>query len=490
MKAKLFLPIIIAIAALLSCGVESREAEAVDASPAIFPDYVGVTIPPNIAPLNFKLKQEQPAVINICLQDESGDKKGKTLSLRSSKGYFMFSRRGWKKLMSEAAGKQLNISVSSKTDTGWVRYLAFPIYVAEEKIDPILVYRKIAPGYRMWNSMGIYQRNLESFSEKPILENKQTDNNCMNCHSFCAGDSEKMVFHQRATHAGTYICTEEGIEKLDTKTDSTISAFVYPYWHPGGRYLAFSTNDTKQDYHFTDPNRIEVFDTGSDVVIYDTKGHKIITSPLLSSAAHLETFPCFSPDGSKLYFCSADSLSMPQEYRKMRYSLLSMDFDPQSGQLGTTVDTLYNASLSWGSATFPRISPDGKYLIFTHSEYGTFPIWHKDADLRIVDLHTGGSLNVGSLNSDEVESYHSWSSNSRWIVFSSRRQNGLYTAPFMAYISPEGEVGKPFLLPQSSPDYYDIVLHSFNIPELVKSELRIDRAELVRISKYGNSKKL
>ena len=89
------------------------------------------------------------------------------------------------------------------------------------------------------------------------------------------------------------------------------------------------------------------------------------------------------------------------------------------------------------------------------------------------------------MNSTHVESHRSWSRDRRWFVFSSRRENGLYTAPYIAYLSPDGQAGKPFLLPQASPDYYDLTLRSFNIPELVKGPIQVDRQELIHISKYG-----
>ena len=102
-----------------------------------------------------------------------------------------------------------------------------------------------------------------------------------------------------------------------------------------------------------------------------------------------------------------------------------------------------------------------------------------------MDLQARTTRPARELNSPDVESYHSWSSNSRWFVFSSRRDNGLYTAPYIAYLSPDGTLGKPFLLPQASADYYDLTLRSFNIPELVKGPVQVDRQELIRVSKYG-----
>ena len=463
---------------VVACQPSLPEAQAVTEQPEIFPDYRDVTIPCNIAPLNFRLREVAPAIVSL----SAG---GEELRLKAADGAFSIPMRGWKRLLAAAEGNAITVTLYAEGPEGWRRYAPFAWQVAAEPIDSCLVYRKIAPGYRMWNRMGIYQRNLTNFDEEAILDNKQTNNNCMNCHSFCQQDPDRMLFHQRMTHAGTYLIQQGQIEKLDTKTEQTISALVYPYWHPSGRYVAFSTNETKQDFHYADPNRVEVFDLRSDVVVYDVERHQLLTSPLLSAAAHWETFPCFSPDGKQLYFCSADSVAMPEDYREVRYNLLRVSFDPEQGTFGTQVDTLFHAEKEGLSARFPRISPDGEQLMFTASAYGNFSIWHRDADLYLLDLRTGHYQPMEAVNSPNVESYHSWSSNSRWFVFSSRRENGLYTAPYIAYLSPDGQVGKPFLLPQASPDYYDLTLCSFNIPELVKGPIQVDRQELIHISKYG-----
>ena len=122
----------------------------------------------------------------------------------------------------------------------------------------------------------------------------------------------------RMDYGGTYVINGNEIEKLNTKTDKTISALVYPSWHPSGNYVAFSVNTTKQMFHTTDRNRVEVFDCASDVVIYDIHKHVIVTSPLLSSKTSFETFPTFSADGKTLYFCPVESMNIPNEYKKVK----------------------------------------------------------------------------------------------------------------------------------------------------------------------------
>ena len=138
--------------------------------------------------------------------------------------------------------------------------------------------------------MGLYQRNLENYTEMPIIENKMSGRNCVNCHSFCMQNPDKMLFHMRETYPGTLLIDGDKIEKLNTKTEQTISSLVYPSWHPSGKYVAFSVNNTKQGFHANDRNRIEVFDEASDVVVYDVKKHEIVTTAKLFSKDAFETF--------------------------------------------------------------------------------------------------------------------------------------------------------------------------------------------------------
>ncbi len=335
----------------------------------------------------------------------------------------------------------------------------------------------------MWGEMGIYQRSVENFVEKPVISNRGTGNSCVNCHSFCAGNGNRMMFHQRSNYAGTYLVDGRNVEKIAVEENGKPYGLTYPYWHPSGKYIAFSSNETHQDFHYSDKNRIEVYDMASDIIIYNVEKRKAFTIPTLSSLANYETFPTFTTDGKALLFCSADSVRMPTEFRNVRYNLLKIAFDPATGSFASQVDTLYNANKQGKSATFPRVSPDGKYLLYTLSDYGNFSIWHREADLKLLNLATGETDSLPQVNSLDVESYHSWSSNSRWFVFASRRLDGQFTRPFIVHIDEQGHCSKPFLLPQESPDYYDRSLFSFNIPELSKTATSISEVDLLKASK-------
>jgi Tol biopolymer transport system component len=316
--------------------------------------------------------------------------------------------------------------------------------------------------------MGIYQRRLEDFEETAVISNHLTGHNCINCHSFPNQDPNQMVLHMRGKRGGTYLFQSGNITKLNGKVSDKIPSLVYPSWHPSGDFIAFSTNQTRQAFHFNDENRIEVMDYSSDVLLYDVKNNEVMTVPQLFSDKAFETFPHFSPDGKTLYFCSAEAQKMPEDYQKVKYSLCSIAFNPDTRTFGNQVDTLYNGKETGKSVSFPRVSPDGKFLAFTLSGYGNFSIWHKDSDLYLANLQDGTIVPLEGANSDNVESYHSWSSNSRWLVFSSRRIDGLYTHPHLIHIDAEGKAGKPFILSQKDATFYSSFMQSFNIPEFVK----------------------
>lgn len=466
-KHSVFFILLILISA---CSSKPVVAEAEKAElPVIFPDYVDCTIPFNIAPLNFRLEMPYD---DARVQLTTGEQ---TWEVKAGKQQFTFSASRWKEMLEKAKGAAITVRILVSEEGKWVAYPPFQWIVSEDKIDPYLAYRLIEPGYELWNQMGLYQRNLETFEETPIMENQLTKNNCMNCHSFCMQNPEQMVFHMRGEIACTLLLNGDRVERINTKTPHTISSLVYPAWHPSGRYITFSVNNTKQGFHINNRNRVEVFDSKSDVVVYDVEKHEIFTHNALFSPEAFENFPAFSPDGKTLYFCSADSCAMPEKFEEVKYHLCSIAFDPDTRTFGNRVDTLYNAYTEGHSASFPRVSPDGKRLLYTLGNYGGFAIWHKEANLYMIDLEKNKHYPLDAVNSNDAESYHSWSSNSRWIVVASRRIDGLYSRPFIAHIDAEGKPGKAFLLPQKKADYYSWFMKSYNVPEFVKGKVKDHR---------------
>ena len=86
------------------------------------------------------------------------------------------------------------------------------------------------------------------------------------------------------------------------KTDQTIAACVYPYWHPGGEYIAYSTNNTRQSFHTVKDERVEVLDLESDIVVYHPADHRLLLCDSLQKERQVRDLPCVLPDGRTLYF--------------------------------------------------------------------------------------------------------------------------------------------------------------------------------------------
>lgn len=181
--------------------------------------------------------------------------------------------------------------------------------------------------------------------------------------------------------------------------------------------------------------------------VLDTRTNELILSPLLQTD-DLEIFPAFSHDGKWLYYSTSKPCRVPAEYEKVKCSLCRIAFDAEKGVFGETVDTLLNGPATDKSYVLARPSYDGRWLMYCASSRGNFPVSQNDADLWLMDLKTGESRELKELNTPQSESYHNWNGNSRWFVFSSKREDGMYTKLYLASIDARGKVSKPFLLPQ------------------------------------------
>ena len=451
--------------------------------PDIFPDYCDITIPPNIAPLNFSIKENGRA-FKVIASDEANDYQ---VTINSKGRNIIFPEDKWKKLTAKSRGNKIRFKVYSfdSEKNNWKRFEDFFMNVANEPIDPYLVYRLIYPGYYSWSHIRIMQRSIESFSEESLLENQILDMNCMNCHSFNQNNPERFLVHIRGSKGGTYFIEGDKITRRDLKIDAMPGSATYPAWHPGGRYVAFSSNQVRQNFYSIATKNIEVFDLVSSLIVYDIKNNDIVLVYDSDTTKYHKTFPSWSPDGSWLYFCRAPQATTSsnvtmEDIMRTKYDIVRIPFNPESGSFGES-EVVFSASEIGKSASFPRISPDGNYLVVTVADYGTFPIWHEEADLYIIDLRTGRFKKM-DLNSDDTESYHTWSSNGKWLVFSSKRIDGRSARPFIAYFESWDKTGKPFVLPQKDPDHYETMLESFNIPEFVSGKIRFTPRDFERAS--------
>lgn len=452
---------------LMACHSRPENVVQGNRLPDIYPDYIDVTIPVGIAPLNFAMTDDDFTTMDVTVK---GSKSG---LLHTNGDYADFDIDEWHQLLERNQGGNLLVTVCAEKDGKWTQYREFPIHVSKYPLDEWgITYRRIPPSYEIYSKMGLYQRDLSNFDEMTLLETTQIPDQCINCHTANHTNPDQYVFHVRGEHGATIINLQGKDELLNAKNENLGGSMVYPYWHPDGRYCAFSTNKTSQMFHLAKNKRIEVYDSSSDVFVYDTKEHAILQDTLTMKKYWAENCPAFSPDGKWLYYVTAKRQVYPTDYDKECYSLCRVSFDAATGKIGEEVDTLIQTNHIGKSVTWPRPSYDGRYLMYTQADYGYFSIWHPEADLWLLDLQTGETRPIDEVNSGRADSFHNWNSNSHWFLFTSRRDDGLYTRVYFSAFE-NGKATKPFMLPQHNPKvYYRRLLYSFNTPDF--SSRRID----------------
>ena len=445
--------------------------------PAIYPDYTSITIPPNIAPLNF-LIEEPGDEYRVRIASEDGE----PLILRGPNVDVPLKR--WKKLLEENLGKKLRLDVFVRKQSQWTKFQTIVNRVAAEPIDAYVAYRLLEPVFDQYREISLHQRNLENFEERCFYNNLRMSGEggqCANCHSFQNRRTKNMLFHVRAYRGGTVFLRNGEPEKVDLSLKNfAIAAATYPAWHPTLNLVAFSVNKTSQHFHTVATEKVEVLDIASDLLLYDDDRSEM--SFVLLTVNEFETYPAWSPDGNWLYYCNAkvDFSNRDIDERReealrhskeIRYDLMRIPFDQPSRKFGTP-ELLVDAASQGKNVTFPRPSPDGRYVMYCLSHSGCFSIWHRETDLWILDLQTGNTRPLTEANSSETESFHGWSENGRWFVFSSRRDDGLYTRLYFSYFDEQGRASKPFLLPQRRPKQNRDMMKSYNIPEFTVEPVR------------------
>jgi hypothetical protein len=464
--------------AACSAGIPNN-SQKIDETVRLYPDYMGITIPPNMTSLNFVVKEEG----SDCVVKVSGDNNNSIIIQGGKKMKVCFPEKKWKELLSENKGKSLTYDIFVKREGSWFQYNSFTNKVAEETIDPYLTYRLIEPSYQMSGEMGLFQFNLETAEEKPIIitpkATKSVENDdlrCVNCHTSRGSDK---LFYYRGKGGGMILTYQGNTYKVNTKAGDMFASTGYSAWHPFLPFIAFSTNEVVQVFVIAGQRKIEPLDRRSDLVLYDIEKNEI--TQIFKTRNKQETNPCWSPDGKYIYFCSSDSIIKDlNKYSQLKYDIKRISFDPENKTYGE-VETIYDASGKGKSATYPRVSPDGKYLLFVVSNNSSWTQTHTDADLYLMNLETGETRALTEANSPQSESYIDWSSEGRWFVVSSRRGDGNYARPYFVYFDQEGNAHKPFEIPRKDPMHNVNMMKGYNVPQFSTTPVNVSQAKFKEI---------
>jgi len=457
----------------------------------ISPDYSDTVLPFNISPINFKVIEK-----GCEYKVQISSQQGKAIVITSKDGKIQIPLKKWRTLLEANKTRELKINISIKdNNNSWTKLPTITNKISDEKIDGYVVYRRLHPTHYLINGVvGIYQRNLENFKEKTILQNKLYDQDgCLNCHTFCNNSTESMFLSVRSEkHGKMVLMINDGkAEKIDTK-------FGYSSWHPSGKIVTYSINNLPMFFYTAREEVRDTVDIDSMIAYYSVDKKTVKTVPQLSGKDYLETYPTWSADGKYMYFCRAKMLWIdknqipPDNYDKIKYSIVRISYDIESDKWGE-IETIVPARTK--SMLLPRISADGRWLLFCVCDYGCFPAWAPSSDFYMIDLKAGqnnGKYEYKKLdiNSDQSEAWHSWSSNSRWIIFSSKRDYGTLTRLYISHIDQNGKAYKPFVLPQKNPEFYDYFLQAYNLPEFISKPVPLFKEQLAKIVRGKNAAKV
>ena len=197
---------------------------------------------------------------------------------------------------------------------------------------------------------------------------------------------------------------------------------------------------------------------------YDRRTRAMGRLPGADDARYVQASPAWSPDGETVYFARApvdlglhgvmgsrrllpvppgtDIHALNARYR-IRFDIYRLPF--AAGRGGEALP-LAGASGNGRSNFFPRVSPDGRWIVFTQSATGM--VGQPDSRLMIVAA-AGGVARPMRCNTRYYNSWHSWSPNGRWIVFTSK-VNTPYTELFLAHVDPDGQDSPPVWLSRLS----------------------------------------
>jgi hypothetical protein len=463
----------------------------------------GVTIPVNICPLT--ISYPQIATTKIIVFD-STNKPCDSAKYIFNKT-FAPKQNLWQKYLTKAFKGRVEITHST----------AKHIWYVAEPIDKYIFYRKTLFNEDIKN-MFVEQRDLETFSAEMILESAKNPKSreghtCINCHGARNNNINHRLFHVRLSqkNAGTYLVREKEIIRINKDIlPERYSRLVYYDFHPTKEnIIVFSTNSTgtiinyikqghKEDDYSTDTNGI--------IILYDVAKQKFIIDKNLTDSNYEYSFPNWNNSGTELYFARGPKRNMtsPQEFL---FDLYKVNYDTLTGATGTPT-LIFPFSECGVSVTMPKPIPNtNKIIVTVHKSSGSIPLL-TDGDYYILDLDKtqNSAFQMGinpeskktctlpkgkyakiteakSINTIDNEKYHSFSSNGKWMVFSSGRIAGEQSIPHIVYHNKNGEFGKPFALPQKDPKFYTRNTYSYVYPQTSTTKAKLSNLQAAQLIK-------
>ncbi|VBB43366.1 hypothetical protein TRIP_B250426 [uncultured Desulfatiglans sp.] len=301
---------------------------------------------------------------------------------------------------------------------------------------------------------------------------------CGNCHSFSRDGTTLGMDVDFGSDKGAYVIAEIGAQVLFEKNNvMTWSSFnkesktptygLLSTVSPSGRHAVSTVNDFAVFRYIDDLDYCQLFFPVRGILVAYRRGEKTFR-PIRGAddPQFVQTNPAFTPDGQWIVFARARALPDPELRSTMngfiqgdstyQYDLYRVPFE---GGPDTVAEPLPGGSHNGMSNFFPKVSPDGKWIVFCKAK--RFMLNQLDSELYIIPAEGGEARRLECNFPGRMNSWHSWSPDSRWLVFSSKA-NGPYTQLWLTHIDEHGEDTPPVLL-----DHLTGEKQAANIPEFV-----------------------
>ncbi len=333
--------------------------------------------------------------------------------------------------------------------------------VSFDPADPVVVYRLVDPPFLNVKTPNTYFREIAKREPKVLVDSR--GKYCVNCHSFSnsSGTEGTLALQVRDIGSATsgsvsYLsfCDLAKGKGYRVSMPFPVQMTTFMAWSFDGTRIAFAAN---QDLASFAPFVLETQNTmqsESDIAVIDTRTWTARLVPGASEPGVIETFPSWTPDGSKIVFCSGPA-KRPEPLTRFALRIV-----PAEGGVAKPIPNIPDDN---ASRVYPHFSADGLWLMFTQTAGGA--LVKPTSDLYIMPANFSEAPRKLECNSPyAADSWYSWSSNSRWIVFTSKRDDGIFARLYLAHIDTDGRASPPVRLPIS-----DEPRMSFNIPEFVTS---------------------
>ena len=326
-------------------------------------------------------------------------------------------------------------------------------------------------------------RDIRQPESRTVLTNMPT---CANCHSF-SGDGKTMGIdvdgpaNDKGLYAVVPIAKKMSIESKDIvqwNTDGQAGRVRVGFMSqvsPDGRFVvstfAGSQLDISNTYYvtnFKDYRFLQVFyPTRGILEWYDRAAGKRQPLPGADDPRYVQTDGVWSPDGKWIVFARAEAedpypsgqpkalhANDPNE-TQIQYDLYRVPFNDGKGGVA---EPIAGASHNGMSNNFPKVSPDGRWIVFVECRNGQ--LMRPDSQLYIVPFDGGEARRLRS-NTSLMNSWHSFSPNGRWLVFSSKARSP-YTQMYLTHLDEEGNSSPAILI-----DHAAASNRAVNLPEFV-----------------------